>query len=425
MHWKKKMERGIHKTVLNNGVILLTQRVPHARSVSMGIWVNAGARDETLEQSGLSHFIEHMIFKGTRKRDAFQIAKEFDAIGGQTNAFTSTELTCYHAKVMDTHLSIMVDILTDIFLNSVFSPEEVEKERPVILQELGMMEDNPEEWSHTLLLKSFWGDHPLGRSILGTRENIIRFDADTIKNFLGQFYQPHRIVISAAGNLEHKNVENLIRASFETVKRGNSLPDRLPPLVKPSTYIRRRELEQVHICLATSGITTTDPRRYAFSLMNTILGGNMSSRLFQEIRERRGLAYSVYSFASSHTDTGMLGIYAGVSPEKTDEVIELLVDQIRKLEYSRIEESELSDAKQYTKGNILLSSENMDNLMVRIAQNEISFGHEIPIQVVLNEIDKVTVDDIMELNQELLKEKCLALSVLGPVSDLKSVISLG
>jgi predicted Zn-dependent peptidase len=423
MGWKKKMERGTHKIVLNNGVTLLTQRVPHARSVSMGVWVNAGARDETLEQSGLSHFIEHMIFKGTPKRDAFQIAKEFDAIGGQTNAFTSMELTCYHAKVMDTHLSNMVDILSDIFLNSVFSSEEVEKERPVILQEIGMVEDNPEEWAHTLLLKSFWGDHPLGRSILGTRENIIRFDADTIKNFLEQFYQPDRIVISAAGNLEHKNFENLIRSSFESVKRGDILPKRFPPCTKPSANISQRDLEQVHICLATSGITTTDPRRYAFSLMNTILGGNMSSRLFQEIRERRGLAYSVYSFASSHTDTGMLGIYAGVSPEKADEVVELLVDQIKKLEYSRIEESELSDAKQYTKGNILLSSESMDNLMVRIAQNEIIFGYEIPIQAVLDEIEKVTVDDIMELNHALLKEKCLALSVLGPVSDLKSDIS--
>lgn len=423
MRWKKKMERGIHKTVLHNGVILLTQEVPHARSVSMGVWVNAGARDETLEQSGLSHFIEHMIFKGTRKRDAFQIAKEFDAIGGQTNAFTSMELTCYHAKVMDTHLSTMVDILSDIFLNSVFSPEEVDKERPVILQEIGMVEDNPEEWVHTLLLKSFWGDHPLGRSILGTRENIIRFDADTIKNFLKQFYQPDRIVISAAGNFEHKNFENLIRSSFESVKAESTISRRFPPCTKPSVNVSQRDLEQVHICLATSGITTTDPRRYAFSLMNTILGGNMSSRLFQEIRERRGLAYSVYSFASSHTDTGMLGIYAGVSPEKADEVIELLVDQIKKLEYSRIEEAELSDAKQYTKGNILLSSENMDNLMVRIAQNEISFGHEIPIQAVLDEIEKVTIEDIMELNHALLQEKCLAISVLGPVSELKSDIS--
>ncbi|MFO7558713.1 MAG: pitrilysin family protein [Desulfobacterales bacterium] len=418
------MERGIHKTVLHNGVILLTQEVPHARSVSMGVWVNAGARDETLEQSGLSHFIEHMIFKGTRKRDAFQIAKEFDAIGGQTNAFTSMELTCYHAKVMDTHLSTMVDILSDIFLNSVFSPEEVDKERPVILQEIGMVEDNPEEWVHTLLLKSFWGDHPLGRSILGTRDNIIRFDADTIKNFLTQFYQPDRIVISAAGNFEHKNFENLIRSSFESVKAESTISRRFPPCTKPSVTVSQRDLEQVHICLATSGITTTDPRRYAFSLLNTILGGNMSSRLFQEIRERRGLAYSVYSFASSHTDTGMLGIYAGVSPEKADEVIELLVDQIKKLEYSRIEESELSDAKQYTKGNILLSSENMDNLMVRIAQNEISFGHEIPIRAVLDEIEKVTIEDIMELNHALLKEKCLAISVLGPVSELKSDISL-
>jgi len=414
------MESSVNKTVLTNGVRILTQKVPYVRSVSMGVWVNVGARDESLAQSGLSHFIEHMIFKGTPRRDAFLIAKEVDAIGGQTNAFTSMECTCYHAKVMDTHLSIMVDILSDIFLNSEFNPIEVEKERPVILQEIGMTEDSPEDWVHALLLNGFWGDHPLGRSILGTRENIGRFDAATIQKFLCQQYQPDRILISAAGNVDHDQFVDLIKPDFEKIRTGCSLPDRLPPDIKPTIQICPRDTEQVHICIGTTGITATDPRRYTLSLLNTILGGNMSSRLFQEIRERRGLAYSVYSFASSHDDSGMLGIYAGVSPDKTEEAVDLLMEELNKLEHDHIDSSELYNAKQYTNGNILLSSENTDNLMFRIAQNEFNFRREISIQSVLDEIEAVTEDHIQELVQVILKGKKMAMSVLGPDSAISS-----
>lgn len=415
------MENSVNKTVLTNGVRILTQKVPHVRSVSMGVWVNAGARDENPLQSGLSHFVEHMIFKGTRKRDAFLIAKAFDAIGGQTNAFTSMECTCYHAKVMDMHLPTMVDILSDIFLNSEFNPMEVEKERPVILQEIGMVEDSPEEWVHTLLLKSFWGDHPLGQSILGTPENINAFDADTIKDFLRRQYQPDHILISAAGNLDHDQFVDLVGPAFETIPPGRQLPDRLPPDINPVNQICERDTEQLHICLGTTGIITTDPRRYTLSIMNAILGGNMSSRLFQEIRERRGLAYSVYSFASSYEDTGMLGIYAGVSPDKPETVIDLLMEELNRLRAIPIESSDLLNAKQYLYGNILLSSENTDNLMSRIAQSEIGFGQDIPIQQVLNEIESVTEDHVQELAQSVLRENKFALSVLGPDSAVNSV----
>lgn len=414
------MEQIINKTILDNGIRILTKKIPHVHSVSMGVWVNVGARDEKVDENGLSHCIEHMIFKGTKKRSAFQIAKQFDAIGGQTNAFTSMEMTCYHAKVMDTHMETMVDILSDIFLNSKFSSSEVEKEIPVILQEIGMAEDNPEEYIHTLLGDNLWGGNPLGRSILGSRESINSFSAETIKDFFLRFYQPDRIVISAAGNLDHEHFINLIGPTFEMVQSGEKLPKRVTPVMKSPVELHYRDLEQVHICLGAKGISITDPDRYAFSLMNTILGGNMSSRVFQEIRERRGLAYSVYSFISSYVDTGMFGIYVGVSPKSALESIELILKEIRRLKEEKIDHAELHDAMEYTKGNILISAENTDNQMVRLAQNEIHFGRYVPLQEIVSNVESVVEDDILHLAQRLLEPETFALTILGPVSEEKS-----
>ncbi len=405
----------INKTVLANGIKIVSKKMPHVRSISMGVWVSVGARDESREQSGLSHFIEHMIFKGTARRDAYQIAKEFDAIGGQTNAFTSMEHTCYHAKVLDSHLETMVDILSDIFLNSVFDPNEVERERPVIFQEIGMLEDTPEDYVHQLAGSNFWGDHPLGRSILGTRDNILRFNADTIKQYFQQFYHPERIVISAAGNLEHERILELIGPSFEAIRNGGRLPDRVKPQIRPSVKIHRRNLEQAHICLSTMGTAISDPRRFAFSLMNTLLGGNMSSRLFQEIREKRGLAYSVYSFISSHVDSGMFGVYCGVNPKNTRQAIKLIHRTMQTISQKKITPDELFDAKEYTKGNLFLASESADNQMVRLAQNEIYFGKYIPLREVIDEVEAVDVDDIQELARSLFQPQLTALTLLGPV----------
>ncbi len=383
----------------------------------MGVWVNVGARDESAEESGLSHLIEHMIFKGTAKRTAYQIAKEFDAIGGQTNAFTSMELTCYHARVLDSHLATMVDILSDIFLNSLFDPKEVNRERAVILQEIGMVEDTPEEYVHTLLGNSFWGDNPLGRSILGTRENIRGFSAETIKGFFHQYYQPDRIVISAAGNVTHDHFVDLVGKAFESVNPGNGFPERRTPKPKAAMTIHQRELEQVHLCLGTPGLSTTDPRRYALSLLNTIMGGNMSSRLFQEIREQRGLAYAVYSYVCSHVDTGMFGVYAGVAPQNAQATVGLILEAIERLRREPVGQAELQDAKEYTKGGVLLSAESMDNQMVRIAQNEINFGRDIPLPELIDKVTSVTVDDIHQTAQQLLERGGIALTMLGPVPE--------
>ena len=413
----------IDKTVLKNGLRILTKKMPHTHSVSMGVWVNVGARDETETESGLSHFIEHMIFKGTRKRSAYQIAKEFDAIGGHTNAFTTMENTCYHARVMDTHTETMVDILSDIFINSLFDPEEIDKERPVILQEIGMVEDSPDEFIHVLSGRNFWGEHPLGRSILGTPENIFQFDAGMLKTFFSRLYQPDRIIISAAGNLDHNFLVDLIRPAFETIPSGTDFPQRLTPPDRSVVDFNHRDLEQMHICLSTRGLAISDPQRYTFSLLNTIVGGNMSSRLFQEVRERRGLAYNVYSFISSHVDAGMFGFYMGVDPKRASETIQLVLDEIVKLKTEPVEESELKGAIEYTKGSLLLASESVDNHMVRNAQNEMHFGGDIALPKIIEEIEAVTANDIRDLADELIDPAKMTFTLLGPVDDEKKELA--
>jgi len=408
----------VNGTVLDNGIRVLTKHMPYVRSVSMGVWVDVGARDESPAENGLSHLIEHMIFKGTQRRNAYDIAKEFDAIGGHTNAFTSFETTCYHAKVMDARLESMVDILSDIFLNSVFDPVEIERERPVILQEISMSEDNPEDHLQTLAGKAVWGDSPLGRTILGTRENVSGFTSLDVKHFFKRLYQPERILISAAGNLDHRQIVDRVRGGFEKIDLGNGFPERTTPPIQSMTGVFHRELEQEHICINTPGIAISDPRRFAFSVLNTILGGNMSSRLFQDIREQRGLAYSVYSFASSYIDNGLFGLYAGVAPGNTELSLDLMLKQLDRLQREPVGLDELADAKEFIKGNLLLAAESNDNQMVRLAQNEINFGKYIPVSEVVAQIEAVTADDVQALATGLFADRRFSLTLLGPLAEL-------
>ena len=409
----------VDKTKLKNGIRILSLKMPHTRSVSMGVWVNVGARDEKPAESGLSHFIEHMIFKGTRRRSAYQIAKEFDAIGGHTNAFTTMENTCYHGKVMDTHMDTMVDILSDIFLNSVFDPLEIEKERPVILQEIKMVKESPDEYIHLLSGKSFWGDNPLGRSILGRQENIIQFNADQVKNYFHRLYQPDRIVVSVAGNIDHTHLTDRLGPAFESIEPGNEISERITPQSQGLVNIYYQDLEQVHICLSTPGLSIKDPRRYACSLLNTILGGNMSSRLFQEIREKRGLAYTGYSFMMSHMDTGMCGIYLAVDPAKALKTTALVLDELDRLSSKPVSSAELEGAVEYTKGSLLLASESNENQMVRSAQNEIHFQRDITLQEVIEQVEAVTAADLLALSKSVFIRNKMGLTLLGPVKDKK------
>ena len=405
------------KTVLANGVRILSQKMPFVQSVSMGVWIHVGSRDEAITENGLSHFIEHMIFKGTEKRTAFEIAKAFDAIGGYTNAFTTMETTCYHAKVMVNHLETMTEILTDIFLNSVFDETEIEKERPVVFQEIGMMEDTPDEYVHQLASRAFWGAHPLGRSILGDRSNIMKFTSQGIRDFFKRLYQPDRMIIAAAGNIEHDYLVHLLSPVFETIQPGKTFPVRLPPSRQSGIHIHSKDLEQLHVCINTGGVSSSDPRRYVLSLMNTILGGNMSSRLFQRIREERGLAYSVYSFASSFTDSGTFGVYAGVDPDHLMETVNLMLHSFQEIRSTPVTEDELRYAKEFTLGNLLMSAESNENQMVRLAQSEIHFGRYTYMDEIIEKLNQVTADDIQQLAMDMFHNDQMTLTLHGPAPE--------
>ncbi len=411
------MPNDFNKTTLGNGSRIVTKRMPHARSVTMGVWVNVGARDERPEESGLSHFIEHMIFKGTEKRTAVQIDKEFNAIGGQCNAFTSKENTCYHAKVVDTCLGTMVELMSDIFLNSVFHAKEVDRERQVILQEIKMLEDTPDEHVHVLLAQAVWGNHPLGRSVLGRPETVAEFNSATVKEYFGRAYQPERIVIAAAGNLEHEAFGELIARAFAVVRESNDFPERTTPAMDRVITAHPKHLEQVHLCLGTKGVPVTDPRRYTCSVLNVILGGNMSSRLFQEVRERRGLAYAVYSFLALYSDTGMCGVYVGTDQSNIQQVLEIIIKEMKQIKEQPVDSAELRNAKEYLKGGLYLGAESTENQMTRLAHNEIHFGRHVPLKEVEEDIEKVTAEDILELSQDIFQKESASLTLLGPVDD--------
>jgi len=409
-----------NKTTLDNGIRIVTKQMSQARSVTMGVWVNVGARDEKSQESGLSHFIEHMIFKGTEKRTAVQIAKEFDAIGGQCNAFTSKENTCYHAKVIDTRLGTMVELLSDVFLNSVFDSTEVERERQVILQEIKMLEDTPDEHVHVLLAQAVWGNHPLGRSVLGRPETVAEFDSESIKEYFRRAYQPERIVVAAAGNLKHEAFGELITQGFAVVQETDNFPGRAVPAMGRVIMAHPKKLEQVHICLGTKGVHVTDPRRYACSVLNVILGGNMSSRLFQEIRELRGLAYAVYSFLSLYSDTGMCGVYVGTDQSNMQQVLEIISREMKKIKGYPVESAELRNAKEYLKGGLYLGAESTENQMIRLAHNEIHFGRHVPLKEVEGQIEEVTAENILELSQDIFQDESMSLTLLGPVDKERS-----
>ncbi len=383
----------------------------------MGIWVSVGSRDESDEQNGISHFIEHILFKGTGRRSAFQIAREFDAIGSQTNAFTSMETTCYHARVSDIHLPKAIEILSDILTDSAFDPQEVERERTVIYQEIGMIEDSPEEYLHLLAEHALWGHHPLGRSILGTRENVLSFDSEMLRQYFHNVYRPERIVISLAGNLEHEQVIDMLAPSFGSLSDGGTRLVRTVPSPHSGIFLYPKDLEQLHICLASQGLSLTHTQRYVFSLINIILGGNMSSRLIQNIREQRGLAYSVYSFISSYTDTGVIGTCAAVDPPNAPETIRLMLHELRRLKSEPVSDQELSDAKEYIKGSLFLTLESTDSQMTRLAQNEIHFGRDIPVQDIIAGIEAVSKEDILALSKTLLDAEKFCLTLLGPVEN--------
>jgi len=376
------------KTVLKNGVRIISERLAHFRSVSLGIWVDVGSRDEVEKENGVSHFIEHMSFKGTRNRSSLQIAKELDAIGGLSNAFTGKENTCFHSKVLDKHFPLMADILSDIFLNSIFDPQDMERERQVILQEINMVEDTPDEHIHVLFNRIFWPDHPIGMPILGTVKTVPFIKKETVLNYIKRFYSPHRIVISAAGNIDHGAMVDFFQPLFESLEPGDQGPSRSIPRVHSDISCNHKELEQVHICLGGKAPPLSSERRFAGAILNTILGGNMSSRLFQEIREKRGLAYSVYSFLSAYMDTGLFGVYVGTGPLEVNRALGVIAAEINKIRRGEISRSDLSAAQEHLIGGILLGSESTDSRMMRLARNEYLFGRYQSFEELVSHLER-------------------------------------
>ncbi len=407
----------ITKTVLDNGIRVISEHIPHLHSASIGVWVATGSRHEGESERGISHFIEHMLFKGTERRTAREIAREIDSVGGVLNAFTSRECTCYYAKVLDTFLPRAVDLLADILLNSLFADEDVEKERQVILQEIGMIEDTPDDLIHDLFTRNFWGGHPLGKSIIGTAESVGSFTGAMAQEYRKRRYLPCDIIISAAGRVDHDELVKLL-APFAAMIPEKAEEAGIVPVPCGGMERFQRDLEQVHLCLGTRGISHTDANRHAGYLMNTLLGSGMSSRLFQEIREKRGLVYSVYSYLSPHTDVGSMVVYAGAEEGKIAQVVELVLAELKRLKREPVPDEELEAARNHFAGHMLLSLESSDNRMTRLAKTELHFGRNIPVEELLEAFRKVTAEDILDLANNLFDDSSLSLALIGRVADI-------
>jgi predicted Zn-dependent peptidase len=414
-----------HKTVLKNGIRIVSERLEHFRSASLGIWVNVGSRDEGEEENGISHFIEHMTFKGTSTRNSLQIAKELDAIGGFSNAFTGAESTCFHSRVLDKHLERLADILSDIFLNSLFEAEDINRERQVILQEISMLEDTPDEQVHVLFNAFFWLNHPLGMPIMGTPVTVTAMDKQTVLGHIRRFYTPGRIIVAAAGNVEHDRLVRYLEPLFESLPAATENPVRTAPSGHFGVSCHPKDLEQVHLCLGGNGPHLSSGHRFAGAVLNAILGGNMSSRLFQEIREKRGLAYNVFSFVSSYIDAGMLGIYVATDPKEVNRTLKVIKKEIKKIQKGGVSRSDLEATLEHLIGGILLGSENTDTRMIRLAKNEGIFNRYISYDEVVSELQKVTVDQVVDVALRAFEKESVSLVTLGPLQrdklDLNNV----
>ncbi len=406
-----------HKTVLDNGVKVLSERLPHVRSVSLGIWIDVGSRDELPAENGISHFIEHMIFKGTRRRSSLDIARDLDAIGGLSNAFTGKENTCIHARVLERDLPRAIDILSDLFLHSVFDSDEMAREKQVILQEISMVEDTPEEYVHLLHSAHCWPDHPIGMSVLGTGETVSRIDRDLILDYLHRYYTPDRIIIAAAGNIEHGQLIESFKLLFELLESGPAVINKNRPALQPGTFCHEKELEQVHLCMGVRAPELTSEKRLAGALLNTLLGGNMSSRLFQEIREKRGLAYAVYSFINAYIDTGLLGVYLATDPRWVNEALEVLQREIGRILDGDVGEDEMGMMREHLIGGILLGSESTDTRMMRMAKNEYVYNRYISYDELMENLGKVSRDDVIRMARHCFNDGTLSLVTLGPVAE--------
>ncbi len=413
--------RDIRKTTLSNGLLVLTERMPHLRSVSMGVWIDSGSRDETPERNGISHFIEHMVFKGTTTRSAAQLAREVDSIGGNLDAFTGKETVCFNIKVLDENVPAALDLLSDLVLHPTFSPEDLAREQGVILEEIKMDEDNPDYLVHELFTQKFWKGDALGRPILGTVKTVSSFNQAIVLDEYAHRFHPQNMVFTAAGNLDHDRFVAEVAEAFSSLPPSSSIVarHRAPTAYPHITLKDKKSLEQVQCCLALPSLPIAHPDRYAAYLLNSILGGGMSSRLFQAIREERGLAYSIYSEMNPFRDTGSLAVYAGCAIDKTREVLDLTLAEFGRIKGELVSEDELKRAKDQLKGNMVLGLESSSSRMSNLARQQMYFGRFFTIDDITDEVNRVTREDLQRLAIELIDCDKLAVTLLGNLGGLK------
>jgi predicted Zn-dependent peptidase len=402
------------RDVLDGGLRLITETMPHVRSVTIGVWLTRGSRHETDERGGIAHFVEHMLFKGTDTRSAEDIAQAIDSIGGQLDAFTAKEYASYYIKVLDEHVPLAVDLLADIVRRPAFAADEIEREKKVILEEIKMVEDTPDDLVHELFTQHFWEGHPLARPILGTPETVEALTRATLLEYFGRAYVAPNMIISAAGNLDHGRVRQLVLDAFDGLGVTGDVPNGPAPRVSPQVITRAKELEQSHLCLGTNSYPQSHEDRYVSYILNTVLGGSMSSRLFQNIREKRGLAYSVFSGLSAYRDAGNITIYAGCANEAVGEVIDLCVEELKTIKRTPVADSELRRAKDHLKGSLMLSLENTSSRMSHLARQEIYFDRHFGLDETLAGVEAVSTGDLQRVAADLFSNGSLAATVVGP-----------
>jgi predicted Zn-dependent peptidase len=412
--------RDIQEAVLPNGIRVVTELMPHVRSVSMGIWIGTGSRRETPEENGISHFIEHMVFKGTVNRSAEEIARSVDSIGGGLDAFTSKELVSYNTKVLDEHVPVAFDVLSDLVLNPLFEETDIEKEKGVILEEIKMEVDNPEYLIHEIFSSNFWKDHPLGKPILGTRENVKRFNRPQIRGYYERVYAPGNILITAAGNLDHDGLVRIAEEKFSALSGNGVPPGQSAPLPQARLVFRNKaSLEQVHVYMGVPAYPFPHESRFICYVLNTVLGGGMSSRLFQNIREKQGLVYSVYSELNTYRDAGCLAICAATSIESARKVVTTVMDELRQIREEPVSAEELRRAKDHLKGSFMLGLESTSSRMGNLARQQLYFGRFFSLDEMLDSIEAVTAAQVQAVANELLEPRNVALTMLGNLEGFK------
>jgi predicted Zn-dependent peptidase len=407
-----------HKLVLENGIRVVTERIPTLKSVTVGIWVNTGSRDEQLSQAGFSHFIEHMFFKGTESRTATEISREIDALGGEMNAFTTRETTTFYVKVLDQDLRRALELLSDLFHHSRFDPKDVEKEKQVVLEEIRMVQDDPEDLVQELHTGQVLGRHPLGRSILGREETIRGLRRRDLVAYIDTHYDPAQIVIAIAGNFDQNKLDSMVARFFGRGRRAKTshVNGRHPPEVQGGVLVKKKPLEQVHLCIGLNGVPAGHKDRYAAYALNSVLGGSVSSRLFREVREKRGLAYSIYSFLSGYSDSGTMTVYAATRPKEVDRVVDLVCREIRQIGAKGIENKELERAKNQMKGSLMLSLESSHSRMSKLAKDELTHGKRTSLEEMLAHIDRVNQEHAFNVGRQLFALDRLAITGLGPLA---------